>query len=457
MTKRRIFPASILDEVAYCVERIDRNPLIFGMVLTLEGEVSTRVVKETLDACLDYYPKFKCILVKDYPSFKRWFRFCWEYRDVNSEDILQEIEDLSPDHDSREAINFYIKNYSSLSIDLACQVPLKVLLIKQLKLVNLIFIFHHAAVDGLGGVFFVQKFVKFYEENFYQQKKVGDYTPDFKTASQPEITFRWKNFSLRRIYAFLKYSLLLLREPSARLHAEGAEVKGKKVLAVVREIPPHQFKLLRTTARKYNATVNEYLLAAMFQTIKKWNQRWGDTIERIYIGVPVNLRPSNDRMVGNNLSGFNISLTPDLIGDKEKILGLIRKEMTSMMKNDIARTTVNLAWFMKLIPLWLKMFISNYLSHSSSHLTNSLSPTFLLTNLGIFSPNLSHKDKEGFHYMGSARIHSASGIPPVGQWPGMGTFIYNGRITFSLGVLRSQFSLEAAERFLESFISELIG
>ena len=449
MTKRRFFPASILDEVAYCVERIDRNPLIFGIVLALEGEVSSRAIKEALDACLNYYPKFKCILVKNYPSFKRWFRYCWEYRDIKSKDILQEIEDSDPNHNSQEAINFYIKNHSSLAIDLAYQVPLKVLLIKQLNLVNLIFIFHHAAVDGLAGTFFVQKFVKFYEDIFYRQKKVGDYTPDFKTVSRPEITFRRKNFALRRMYAFLKYSLLHLRKPSAQLHTEGGEVKEERVLAVFREIPPHQFKLLRTTARKYNATVNEYLLAAMFQTIKKWNQKWGESIERIYIGVPVNLRPSKDRMVGNNLSGFNISLTPDLIVEKGKILSLIRKEMASMVKNDIARTTVNLAWFLKLIPLRLKMLMYKHFPQASS-------PSFVITNLGIFSPNPSHKDKEGFHYMGPARIHSASGIPPIGQWPGIGTFIYNGRIGFSLGVLRSQFSLEAAERFLDSLIREVM-
>ena len=111
MTEKRFFTASILDEVGYCVETTNRNPLFFGLLLTLEGEVSTRVVKEALDACIDYYPKFKCILVRNYPSFKRWFRYCWEYQDIKSEDILQEIEDLSPDHNSQEAINLYIKNY----------------------------------------------------------------------------------------------------------------------------------------------------------------------------------------------------------------------------------------------------------------------------------------------------------------------------------------------------------
>ena len=449
MTEKRFFPASILDEVGYCVEITNKNPLIFGIVLALEGEVSSRAIKEALDACIDYYPKFKCILVKNYPSLKRWFRFCWEYRDIKSKDILQEIEDSEPNHNSQEAINFYIKNHSSLAIDLAYQVPLKVLLIKQLNLVNLIFVFHHAAVDGLAGTFFIKKFIQFYEDIFYQRKKERDYTPDFKAISQPEITFRWKNFSLRRMHAFLKYSTLLLKEPSAKLNTEGEKGEEKKVLAVVREIPPHQLKAILTTAKKYHVTVNEYLLAAMFQTIKKWNQKWGRNSERIYIGVPVNLRPSKDRMVGNNLSGFNISLTPDLIGDKEKILGLIRKEMTSMVKNDIARTTISLAWFLKLIPLRLKMLMYKRLPQASS-------PSFVITNLGIVNLNPSHKDKEGFHCMGPARIYSASGIPPIGQWPGMSTAIYSKRMTLTLGVLRSQFSLESAERFLDSFIRELM-
>ena len=126
MTKKRFFPASIVDEAAYYLEVAAKTPIIHGWTLTLEGEVSSRAVQEALDACLNYYPKFKCILIKNYSSIKRLFRYCWEYQDIKGEDILQEIENPETDCNGQETISHYMQNHSSLSIDVTCHVAIKV-------------------------------------------------------------------------------------------------------------------------------------------------------------------------------------------------------------------------------------------------------------------------------------------------------------------------------------------
>jgi len=449
MAERHLFPASIVDELTYCVEKTDKNPLIQGWIFTLEGEVCSRTLQAALDTSLNYYPKFKCLIVKNYPSLKRWFRYCWEYRDIKSRDVFQEIEDHEPSRSNRDATAYYIQNHFALSMDIDYQSPLKVLLIRQPKQASLIFVFHHAAVDGIGGSFFIQKFIQFYEDIFYQRKKEDEYPPDFKSISQPEIKFRWYHFSPKCIYSYLKYTALLRKEPAAQLHPQGEEEGTRKFLAVVREIPPQQFKTIRTISKNYQATINDHLLASMFQTIKKWNAKWTDKSERIYITVPLNLRSPEDRTMGNILSGFNISLRSESIGKKVKTVRLVQEDLTSMLKNDIARTTVNLAWFLKLIPLKIKLLFYK-------HLPQIASPTFSLSNLGVFSPNSSHKDEKGFHYMGPARICSITGIPPAGQWVGMAVFTYNNRMALSLTALSSQFSSEAAGELLDSFIGELI-
>ena len=449
VSEKRFFPTSIADEVAYLFEVSTQSSLTFGFIIILEGEVSSEVVREALDACLNLYPKFKCVLVNHYPSLKRWFRYSWEYRDIKGEDILEEIEDLDLYQSRKDAISYFRHYHFSHSIEITREVPLKVMLIRQPRRVNMIFFSHHAAGDGIGFFMFLQSFIKFYEEIFYRQKRQGDYFPDFKTISQPDRRFRRNHFSLRHYYAYLKHITLLLRESPVQVQTEGGGGSMKRLPATVKEITPPQLKTIRTTVKKYHTTINHYLLAAMFKTIRRWNQQWGENSERIYINVPVNLRPPEDRTVGNILSAFNISFRSEFIGDKDKMLRLIQEEQASMMESDFARTNVNLTWLLKPLPLKLKMLMFKHRAHI-------LFPTLTLSNMGIGYPNPHHKDQEGFHYMGPARICSISAIANPVIWPQMVVLTYNDRMAISLSVARSRFSFEVVERFLDSFIRELI-
>jgi len=449
VSEQRFFPASIADEVAYLFQVSTQSSLTFGFIITLEGEVSVEVVREALDACLNLYPKFKCVLVNHYPSLRRWFRYSWEYRDITSRDILEEIEDLNPNH-SRKDVMSYFRHYHFLyCIEVTRQTPLKVVFLRQPKWVNLIFFCHHAATDGIGFVFFIQRFIQFYEESFYHQKKKDEYAPDFRVISQPEIKFPWRHFSLRNYYAYLKYNALLQREPSAQVRSRGGGDLMKTLPAVVREISPPQLKMIRTTVKRYRTTINHYLLATMFRTIKKWNQQWGEKSERIYINVPVNLRSPEDRILGNILSAFNISFRSDMIDNNGRFLKLIQEEQTSLMESDLARTNVNLTWFLKPLPLKLKMLMFKHYAHT-------FYPTLTLSNMGICYLNPHQKDKEGFHYMGPARICSISAIANPVKWPQMVIMTYNERMAISISVSRSRFSLETVESFLDFFIRELI-
>ena len=444
--KKRYFPTSIVDEIAFFTMGAGHTSITYEFTLTLKGEVSSQAIREALDACLNYYPKSKCILVKDYPSIKRFFRYCWECQDVTSGDIFQEIKDTDPDHDHQDPVNCYLHYHSTYAIDITSQTPIKVLLIRQLNRIVLIFIVHHTFADGLGFFFFLQKFIKFYEENFYHRKKGDNDIPDFKAVSKPESGPPWKQFSLRRFYNVLG---LFLRKPSIKVHPQGGEGPRGNSVAVAGEIPPHQFNALRATTKKYQATINDYLLASMFHTIKKWNPQQDSKSKRIYINVPVNLRLPGDLTVGNLFSGFDISLRPESIGNKIEMLKLIREDRIFKMENDVARIIASLAWFLKPIPLKVKKFMIE-------HSTQTYYPSLGLSNLGICSLNPSHKDEEGFHYMGPARICSINATSAAAPWPMLVLMTYNDRLSITLSVYRAHFSLEAAERFLDSFIREIV-
>jgi len=57
--------------------------------------------------------------------------------------------------------------------------------------------------------------------------------------------------------------------------------------------------------------------------------------------------------------------------------------------------------------------------------------------------------------MGPARILNMCFIGYAAPWPQLVAMTYNGRMTISLSVFRSQFSLESAEAFLDSFIEAI--
>ena len=73
MHKKQFFNASIVDELAHLMEKPHNTSLTQGWTFTLEGEVESGAIREALEACLVLYPKLKCTMTREYPSFKACF------------------------------------------------------------------------------------------------------------------------------------------------------------------------------------------------------------------------------------------------------------------------------------------------------------------------------------------------------------------------------------------------
>ena len=449
MDNKQFYQASIVDELAHLMEKQLNTSITQGWTFTLEGEVNSSAVREALDRCLTLYPKLKCTLTKDYPSFKRAFRYSWNYRnDITGSAIFKEIDDPNPDHSTKDTLSYYRDYHCSHSIDITREPPIKVLLIRQPERSHLIFFVHHAGVDGIGFIIFFQSFIAFYEDTIYQREKKSGGTPDFQGISKPHISFQWKHFLPRHLAVYRKYGVLKEQEHVAHQDGESKGSSIEKLLAIDRELSPEQFSALRATAKKHQVTINDYLLASMFQTVKTWNRQRDEQPGRIYLDVPVNLRSPEDRTIGNIMCGFRIFLTSELIGTKEETLRSVKEKRSLMMKQQIAQKMVEFAWVLKPLPLSVKNIL--YSRHPDTYC-----PTLTMSNIGICNPNPSHKDEDGFHYLGPARIHSMCFIGYAAPWPQLIALTYNNRMTISLSVFRSQFSLESAEAFLDSFIETI--
>jgi NRPS condensation-like uncharacterized protein len=422
--------------------------LVYAWIFALEGEVSTEVTHKALDQALNCYPKCKCILVNDYPSCKSWFRYRWKLTECAGKDIVQEMQWPNAQCGIEEVVRYYRDNLASLAIDLSSHIPLKVLLIRTPQRTFFCFIMHHAVADGGGSISFIQKFITCYEDIFYQREPDEHQDTRLEDISLPQVKFQWSYFSPRLLRPYLSYCALFRKEPPVRLYARELPVDTATFVAGVRDLSPLRLEKIGTISKQYRATINDYLLAAAFQTAKQWNQAWPSPSGRVYITVPINLRPPGDRTMSNILSSVTLSLNHEAIGQKEAMLPLIREQMTALDKNEIARTMLNLSCLLKPLPLALKRFL---LKRSFP----GFAPTLLLSNLGVLSPNPSHKDEQGFHYMGPARIANIYVIPNAASWPDLLVSTYNNQIAVTMAVLSSCLSPEAAERFLDSFVENL--
>ena len=446
MTGKRLFPASIVDDITRCVESVASGlHLVYAWIFSLEGEVNTEIIQRALDRVFSYYPKCKCVLVNNYPSYKRWFRYRWEYTEVTGKDVVEEVELSDPDFTIREAVDYYVRNHIPLSIDLSSHIPLKVLLIRQQKRTFLFFILHHALADGIGSISFIQKFITCYEDIFYGREHPDHQPARFEDISVPEIPFRWDYLSPRRLRPYLSYCALFRKEPPVRVYPKELPLESVEFVAGIRSIALHRLEAINTIVKQNRATINDYLLAAAFQTVKQWSRAWNSPSDRLYITVPINLRSPDDHTLSNTLSSATVSLKPERIGEKEALLPLIREQMTALNKNDIARTMVNLSCVLKPIPIPLRI-------HLLKRTIPDFAPTLLLSNLGVLSPNPSRADEEGFHHLGPARICNMHLIPNAGSWPDLLVSTYNKQMTVSMAVLSSCFSPEEAERFLDAFV-----
>ena len=448
-TKQQFFPASIIDEVAYYMEGAGNTTVTNGWILTLKGEVDSEIVRQALVSTFNSYPKYKCILSKDYPSYKRWFRYCWRYRDsIDHQASFEEFAVPNPDPE-KDAVSYFRELYASNRIDVTQHTPLKIILIRKPEEVLMLFFHNHILSDGRGLLGLIAKFIQFYEDIFYQRNK-EDVIPDFKSIPLPEIKPPWKDCSRKHLNIFFRKTRLFLREPAVDVQDNGGVGSTGGLMLVARVLSPDQFKMLKSTAKGYRATINDYMIAAMFQTMKKWNTERGSRLGRFYINVPVSLRSPDDLTLSNTLGGIVIAPDPEVMDNRRELLDQVREQRIFLHENDAARIDPALTWPLKFMPLKLKELLFKHHSHA-------LYPSLCLSNIGICDYNPSHKDEEGFQYMGPARIIGSNVVTAAIPWPQILIHTYNSRMEVSLSVFHSHFSLKAAETFLDTYMEKLLG
>jgi NRPS condensation-like uncharacterized protein len=448
-SQQQFFPASIIDEAAYYMEGAGNTTVTNGWILTLQGKVDAEIVRQAMLSTFDYYPKYKCILSKEYPSLKRWFRYCWKYREtIDPQAIFEEINVPNPDPE-KDAVAYFRELYPASRIDVTRDIPLKIVLIRKPEEVLMLIFHNHILSDGRGLLGLIGKFIELYEDIFYQRKKEAA-VPDFKAISLPHLRPPWRDCSRQHLDIFLKKTRLFWREPAAEVHHNGETGPAGGLMLVARELSPDQFKTLKTTAKGLQATINDYMIAGMFQVMYKWNRERGGAVGRFYINVPISLRSPEDLSASNTLGGIVIAPDPEVLDNERELLTQVREQRTFLHESDAAKIDLALAWPLKFTPLKLKDLLFKHHSHA-------LYPSLCLSNIGICDYNPSHKDEEGFQYMGSARIIGSNVVTAAIPWPQILIHTYNKRMEVSLSVFRSHFSLETAKLFLDVYIRELLG
>ncbi len=445
--KPQYFPASIVDETAYFMERAGNTSVTYGWILTLEGTVDSDIVRQALLSTCNDYPKHKCILTQDYPSYKRWFRCCWRYREtVNPDEVFQEIAVPGADTE-KDGIAWFRDLYDANIIDVTRHAPLKIMLIRKPDKVMLLFFINHIISDGRGLLNVIRRFIRFYEEMYYGGDRAKS-VPDFNAIALPAVRPPWKECSRQHVSIFLKKYRLMFSEPAVEVHHDEGEGPAGGFMLVATVLSPDQLSLLQSIAREHKAGFNDYLIAALFKTMNQWNRRRGGRSGRFYINIPVSLRSPEDTTPSNSLGGIVISPDPESMNNNGELLNQVRSQRTFLMEHDAARIDPAITWFFKFMPIKLKEMLFKRHSHA-------LYPSFCLSNVGVCDYNPGHGDEEGFQYMGPARITGSHVMAPAIPWPQIVIHTYNRKMAMCLSVYRSHFPMETAQAFLDRYVEEL--
>lgn len=323
------------------------------------------------------------------------------------------------------------------------------------------FLFHHAVVDGVGAMHFIGDLLAIYGQC---TSSPNDPQPELSTVTPLVLHQRGEldvktsrlNHSWRRIFRHLFEFLYC--NPSGIISPN-----PKRALSNVASPRPFLTRILSRTeltaiknkAAKLNVAPNDIYLAALFQTIKKWNELYGgrSLLRRYYrIAIPSSLRtPVHDNSPAANIVSYIfLNQSKKTINHHDHLIQSISQRTKQLLSSTDSR-----------LPLYfLKggFFVPGLVS-SVLKLPLRLS-TATLANVGDVKRQLNchfpmHKRK---CIAGSVTLEGLFGAAPIRKRTSVGISVgtYAGELLMNFNCASRCFSPEEAEQFADLFVSTLL-
>ncbi len=434
--------------------------MVFHLILTVEGQVDVPRLSQALISVLRRHPGMRATVCR---GRFRCFRRVREPCENETLNVLDLGESRKPDNldcvdvDSRYEECLY--EWMNRPLDIEREFPLRVLLLRRsASECTLVFTFHHTSADGLRALGFVREVVESYngeirgdtqsadDPRMFQR---GDELFQLAQAQRPRV----RHYYLKIVSSLFHRFFVAPFSPPARIvHDRSGD--SEDIYFCSATLKPAELGRIKAEAESVGVSVNDFLVAACFGAVEKWNASCGRRCNRISVMVPVDTRPKGyRRVVSNQVSFISVSTRPR---DRVEAAVLLRNVSTKIKHAARQRTAFGIIYFVyacSRLPLPIMTSIARFFI-----LTRVYLDTVLLTNVGVIWPRASGADG-GESRMGNARIVDFRATAPVVTPMGMSLYTgtYNERVGITLAYKTALFSRNKAETFMSRYLDEIKG
>jgi hypothetical protein len=345
-------------------------------------------------------------------------------------------------------------------IDLAQQIGLRIWVNWNPHESHLVFQFHHACTDGLGGVQFIGDLLASYGQ---RTALPGDECPELEPIQIHRLLSRATFSTVEPATLTKKHSCpvmlakrlikLVCRQPVPLATARTRKSKGTFLefpATISRVIERPLLQTLKVFAASHGVSLNDLYLLGMFQTIREWNRRYGSGHDDqwLRIGMPTSLRtPDHDQMPAANVVSYMfLTRLAKACGRPLELLADIHRQTSAIVNERQGRFVATGLKYVTKFPRFLWCLLR----------FNRCFTSVILSNVGDIRRQFTARFplKQGRCVVGNVTLEALTGAVPIRRNTRLSTSMgtYAGKLYINLHCDPQSFTREQAEEISDLFV-----
>lgn len=444
-TMQNIFPLPLSPFERYMVmDDTSDYPMSFVLIVNLKGRLDRSVFEQSVIFALTRHPLLMSLTAKIGAAGWCWNPVANPMPRITWEDGTQPRQTRVQER-----------------IDLSAEIGLRIWGNWTPESTELIFQFHHACTDGLGGVQFIGDLLAHYG---LQTTPEGGELPEIEPVQFDRLRAR-ATFSVAESEAppksvscpfMLGRRLMKLLRRCPTPLAAGRKSVGTTLefpAIISRTIDRQTLLQLKTVAARKAVELNDLYLQEMFQTVRLWNRQQGCSDENLWlrIGMPTSLRtPLHDGMPAANVVSymFLTRRAGDCLKPDEMLAGIHRQTSAIVNQQQGRFLAIGLKYVLK-IPMLLSCLLR----------LNRCFTSVILTNVGDIRRQFTARFplKQGRCVAGNVVLDVLTGAVPVRPNTRLSTSVgtYAGNLHINMHCDPLSFTREEAEELADMYVNRL--
>jgi len=342
-------------------------------------------------------------------------------------------------------------------IDLTKERGLKTNVVVDQDQIQVSFVFHHAATDGIGALRFIGDVLGRYGQ---LTAKSGEDVPELMPITGESLIFRgqlwdpeskpsgslWR--TLYHLYDFARCFPIGFKKSDLSM-----DRNRNRSPFVSRTIDRKSLTQIKKTSRSFSVNPNDLYMANLFATCQEWSRQTGTlkSRDRFRILIPISLRlPKHDQLpAANVLSYVFIHRASYEISMAQKNITSISQTMYDLMGTIDSRLFARLIQLAASVPGMLPMFVNSPFRIC----------TAILSNVGDVKRQLNCRFpiRKGKCVAGSLVLDGLYGAAPIrkGTAVSMSLGTYAGGLLINFNFDPSQFTEEQSHQFADMYLQQL--